>query len=125
MHQAKLSLEKNEYKSIIALLAKKFAFDRMCLRRATSGEEELMIEGRLYEAGLLFAELQNHPHYITHSTAKWVVGHIRQTENACKSAIELLNSLGESDTKDLDEELRRARVLHEKLNEFLIDCIED
>jgi len=125
MNQTKLFLAESEYSSIIALISNKFAFDKMFLQEATTKVEIHMMEGKLYEAGLLFAKLQKHPTYVTESTAKWLVGYIMEAEMAYKSSIDIFHSLGKRNTKQLEVELENALALHEKLNEFLIDCLED
>ena len=120
-----LSLSEQEYEDIVGFVAKKFAFDEMFLKEATTQRDIQHIHGKLYEADLLFQKLETHPQYLTENTAKWVVAFLMEAQQAYKYSIKLLNQLGATDIGEMEAELRKAEAIHEKLNEFLIDCIED
>jgi hypothetical protein len=121
----RLSLTQSEYEKIVEFVAKKFAFDEMFLNEATTQEDIQNIKGRLSESEILFKKLKSHPHYLTENTAKWVVSYLMEAQQAYKFSIQILKQLGDNNVGEMEEELRKAEEIHEKLNEFLIDCIQD
>lgn len=124
--QPRLELTIEEYQTIVEFLSKKFAFDEMILKQAAvSSTDKAMLQEKLQEADLIYTKLAKQPGYISKSTALLLTGFLMEAQNHYKGFIGILQAMGDPNTQEIESELQKAEAIHEKVNEFLIDCIEE
>jgi hypothetical protein len=123
----KLSLSENDSKTIMDFLIKKFIFDERVLEESdTTFDHKLFYIASLQRADYLVQALDKNPDHITEEKVKVLIGHIREAQQLYKHCFESMISDGaHANALEYQAELVKAEFIHELLNEFLIECIEE
>lgn len=120
----KLDLTQDDYQKIVQFILKRYEFEKMTLA-ATHDKYRAVVYEKMREAELLYTKIAKHPDYLTQNSALWLVSFLMETQSLYKNCFYVWSVIGDGDTSEFEQELSKAEQIHEQVNEFLIDCIED